>query len=314
MEQANEKRAEFLQKNSVVFFGAMICCALWGSAFPCVKMGMKMLNITSQQTADQFLFAGERFFLAGFLVVLIGSIARKKVLIPHGVQHAKIWKLCIFQTILQYSFYYVGIAHTSGVNTSIVDSLAYFLSILTACIIFRMEKLTARKVIGCLLGFGGVILVNLTGTGGLSLNMTFIGEGMIFLSAVAYSFSSVFAKIYSQGDDPVLISGWQFMAGSLVLMALGLLMGGHFRQFTPASFALYVYLAFISTAAYTLWTILLKYNDVSKVSIYGFMNPVFGVLLSAWILGEHEAFGWKYLVALIFISVGIAMVNRKTAA
>lgn len=308
-----DKRTRFLQKDSTVFFGAMICCALWGSAFPCVKLGMKFLNITAQQTADQILFAGERFFLAGFLVVVLGSIARKKVLIPHGVQHAKIWKLCIFQTILQYSFYYVGIAHTSGVNTSIVDSLAYFLSILTACVIFRMEKLTGRKILGCLLGFAGVVIVNLSGHG-LSLNMTFIGEGMIFLSAVAYSFSSVFAKRYSQGDDPVLLSGYQFMAGALVLMAMGLLGGGHFRAFTPVSFALYVYLAFISTAAYTLWTILLKYNDVSKVSIYGFMNPVFGVILSALILGEHEGFGVKYLVALVCISIGIALVNRKTAS
>lgn len=306
----NKKRVRFLQKDSTVFFGAMICCALWGSAFPCVKMGMKLLDITSQQTADQILFAGERFFLAGFLVILIESISKKKIQIPHGVQHAKIWKLCVFQTILQYSFYYVGIAHTSGVNTSIVDSLAYFLSILTACVIFRMERLTGRKVLGCVLGFAGVIIVNLTGKG-FALNMTFMGEGMIFISAVAYSFSSVFAKRYSQGDDPVLISGYQFMAGALVLMAGGLLAGGHFRRFTPASFALYVYLAFISTAAYTLWTILLKYNDVSKVSIYGFMNPVFGVILSALILGEHQGFGAKYLVALVCISFGIALVNGK---
>lgn len=314
-QREEEKKIHFLQKNSTVFFGAMICCALWGSAFPCVKTGMRMLHISSGQTADQILFAGERFFLAGFLVILLESIARRKVMIPHGAQHAKIWKLCVFQTILQYAFYYIGIAHTSGVNTSIVDSLAYFLSILTACVLFRMEKLTGRKILGCLLGFAGVIFVNLSGSG-MSFQMSFIGEGMIFLSAVAYSFSSVFAKKFSQGDDPVLISGYQFMAGALALMAIGFLAGGHFRSFTPASFSLFVYIAFISTAAYTLWTILLKYNDVSRVSIYGFMNPVFGVILSAIILGEHQGFGIKYIAALVFISVGIALVNgtgRKAA-
>lgn len=62
----NAKRIQFLQKDSTVFLGAMICCALWGSAFPCVKLGMELLHITSDQTADQILFAGERFFLAGF--------------------------------------------------------------------------------------------------------------------------------------------------------------------------------------------------------------------------------------------------------
>lgn len=296
----------FMQKKSTVFFGAMLCCALWGSAYPCVKLGMKLLDIRQNRSGDQVLFAGERFFLAGFLVVLLGSLLRRQVLIPHGRQHRKIWILCIFQTILQYSFYYVGLAHTSGVNASVVDSLSYFFSILTACLIFRMEPLTGKKVLGCLLGFGGVVLVNLDKTG-FTMNR---GDLLILISALAYSFSSVFAKIFSRDDDPVLLSGYQFMAGSLVLILAGLLMGGRFHPFTGQSFLLYFYLAFVSTAAYTLWAVLLKYNDVSEVSIYGFMNPVFGVILSALILGEHQGFGLKYLAALLSISVGIALVNH----
>ena len=45
-----------------------------------------------------------------------------------------------------------------------------------------------------------------------------------------------------------------------------------------------LYLALVSSVAYTLWGILLKYNDVSKISIFGFMNPVIGVILSALLL------------------------------
>lgn len=309
-EEKQLKRKTFLQKRIVVFFGAMICCALWGSAFPCVKIGMKLFAIRPDQTADQILFASCRFALAGILVIIVGSLLKKKSLIPKKQELPSILWLCLFQTVGQYFFYYIGIAHTSGVNTSIVDSLSIFLSILSASLLFRMEKLTGRKILGCILGFLGVVLVNLNG-GGFNFHMTWIGEGMILCSAITYSFSSIFAKIFSRKSDPVLLSGWQFLIGGLILSVGAMLAGARPKSLTPGSFLLFLYLAFISMAAYTIWTILLKYNDVSLVSVYGFMNPVFGVLLSALFLGETEGLNWNYLLSLIFIAIGINLVNRQ---
>lgn len=64
--------------------------------------------------------------------------------------------------------------------------------------------------------------------------------------------------------------------------------------------------------AYSLWGILLKYNPVSKVAIFGFTNPGFGVLLSAWWLGEGSTeLGWNALLALILVYIGICIVNVK---
>ena len=305
----NNKK-KFFEKGIVVFFGAMICCALWGSAFPFVKIGMRLMQLDSSDTSGLILFAGERFTLAGIFIVILGSISSKQFLYPKMSDWKPVGVLSMFQSVGQYTLYYVGIAHTSGVNTSIVDSLAYFLSIITACLIFRLEKITTKKVLGCILGFAGVILVNVGGSG-FDFHMTFIGEGMIFLSAISYSFSSVFAKIYSKDHHPIMLSGYQFILGGLIMAGGALAAGAKFRPFSPAALTVLIYLAFVSTFAYSLWTILLKYNDVSKVSIYGFMNPIFGVLLSAAILGETEGFGWNYIAALIVISVGITFVTRK---
>lgn len=81
--QANKKEAgSFLQKTIGVWFVALLCCALWGSAFPCVKIGYQMFAIEADQVAAQILFAGCRFTLAGILTILIGSILQKKILIP----------------------------------------------------------------------------------------------------------------------------------------------------------------------------------------------------------------------------------------
>ena len=117
-------------------------------------------------------------------------------------------------------------------------------------------------------------------------------------------------KKYAQNENPVMLSGYQFLAGGCIMIVAGIWMGGKVEGFTVASAGMLLYLAFLSAVAYTLWGILLKYNPVSKVAIYGFMNPVIGVLLSALLLGEGEqAFHIKNIVALLLVSAGIVIVN-----
>ena len=71
----------FLSNPVVVLFGALICCALWGSAFPCIKIGYKMMHIASSDTASQILYAGCRFTLAGILAVFLGSLTQRQFLL-----------------------------------------------------------------------------------------------------------------------------------------------------------------------------------------------------------------------------------------
>lgn len=50
-------------------------------------------------------------------------------------------------------FYYIGLSHTSGVNGSIISGTSAFISLLVASLIFHYEKITARKALGCFIGF-----------------------------------------------------------------------------------------------------------------------------------------------------------------
>ena len=308
MQQSNSNRT-FLTNPFVVCLLAMVCCGLWGSAFPCIKTGYQMFRIAADDTASQILFAGYRFMLAGVFTIIIGSIFGRKFLLPQRASMGKILKLCMLQTVLQYLFFYIGLAHTTGVKASIIEAVNVFVAIFVASIFFHQEKLTTRKLIGCVIGFCGVILINLTGTG-IETSMSLIGEGFIFFSTVAYAFSSVCLKHYSKAENPVVLSGYQFLLGGFIMSICGGIMGGHVRAFYGKSIAMLFYLAFISAVAYTLWGILLKYNPISKVAVYGFMNPVFGVILSAVLLpGENEELGMKSIVALILVCAGIYVVN-----
>lgn len=89
------------------------------------------------------------------------------------------------------------------------------------------------------------------------------------------------------------------------MVACGLLAGGRIGTWSVQGIAMLIYLAMVSAVAYSLWGILLKYNPISKVAVFGFMNPVFGVILSAILLGESDSVGVMSAAALVLVCIGI---------
>ena len=304
-----EQKTDFLQKTWVVCVLALVCTFLWGSASPCIKLGYAYFQIPSSETWTQVLFAGTRFILAGVLTILIGSALNRKMLVPTKSSLPSIAKLALFQTILQYIFFYIGLAHNSGVKASIINGSNTFFVILLASLLFHQEKLNFKKVAGCVIGFAGVIVVSINGKS-IDMDLSLMGDGSLFLCAISYAVSSCLMKNFSKKDNPVMLSGYQFIFGGIVMVILGLIMGGRITHVSVSAILMLFYLACISAVAYSLWGILLKHNPVSKVAIFGFTNPVFGVLLSAWWLGEgSKELGINALVALVLVCIGICIVN-----
>ena len=297
----------------VVFLLAMLSCFLWGSATPAIKIGYETFGIASSDTVSIILFAGIRFFLAGILVIIVQSVMAGKFIKPEKGSFPSILKLSLAQTMVQYFCFYVGLAHTSGVTGTILSGASGFFSILMASLIFRYEKLTVAKIIGCIMGFSGLIIMNVSFDGGTSFHFSFWGEGLVLLSTLSLALSGILAKKYSARFSVVMLSGYQFILGGLVMMIVGFALGGRIEIVPQVSaYILLLYMAFISAVAYSVWGILMKNNPVSRVSIFNFMTPLFGVLLSAIFLGEvDQALQWNKLAALALVSAGIYVVNRK---
>ena len=305
----NEKT---MQKLSVIASLAVFANLLWGSAASVIKTGYALFQVASSDTAAQILFAGCRFFLAGILTIIIGSILQGKLLLPNKTAAPKIVVLSLFQTIIQYVLFYIGCANTSGMKASIAVSSGSFLNIVVSSLVFRQEKLNGRKIIGCFLGFGGVVLVNLKQGAGFDLNMSWLGEGFIILSSTAFAFSNAFTKRFSKTENPVMLCGYQFILGGAVMIAVGLISGGRLAAVGIGGILLVLYLALVSSVAFSITGILVKYNPVSKVSIYGFLNPVFGVIMSMLLLNESgQEFGYKGIVALVMVCIGVLTVNLQ---
>lgn len=300
-----------LTKTGIVALLACVCCILWGSAIPVIKTGYRLMEVDAADTASQIVFAGVRFTLAGLLVLIFASIREKKVLIPDRTILKYAVPVCLAQTVGQYFFFYIGVAHTSGVKGGIITGLGNFIAILMSCLIVRNERMTGRKMAGCVLGFSGVVVINLMGKS-LDMGFTLTGEGFILISQVAYGISTILINIYSKKVSPVVLSGTQFTMGGIVLTLIGVGMGGHLGNVTAVGVVIIFYLAMVSAVAYTLWSVLLAWNDVSKVAIFGFVNPLCSVILSALILGEvKKAFNTGSLAALLLVCAGIYIVNCR---
>ena len=297
----------FFSKKYIVVAGALLCCMLWGSAFPCVKLGYTLFGVDTSSYPSLILFAGIRFTLAGVLVLLFGSLTQKRLLLPKRENIWRVLVVALFQTALQYTCFYIGLAHLSGVKSSVLNGLGVFFTIIAACFVFRTERFTAIKLAGCILGFGGVLIMNLDG---LDFKFTFAGEGLIIMSGLSAAMAAGFVKIFSRRENTTTLCGWQFFCGGVLLMATGALTGGRIAPQSGASYAMLFYLAFLSACAFTLQGYLLKYNPVSLVAVFKSTNPLFGALFSALILSETtQLLHYTTLIALVLVCGGILVIN-----
>ncbi|MES2414241.1 MAG: DMT family transporter [Pseudomonadota bacterium] len=296
-------------RRQTVFVLATLCCLLWGSAYPAIKNGYELFNIAAADIPSKLVFAGYRFLFAGLVLLAVAAIGKKALFSFDRRTAGQIALLGLTQTTFQYVFFYIGLAYATGVKSSIMNATGTFFSVLLAHFIYKNDRLSFNKVLGCLVGFVGVMVVNFQ-PGLLVFDFTLLGEGFVVIAAFVLSAASIYGKRISQKVDSVVLTGWQLAIGGALLLLAGFATGGGLSGFTFKSTALLVYLVVLSSAAFAVWTILLKHNRVSTVTVFNFMIPVFGTLLSALFLGE-SFLEWKNAAALVLVCAGIWLVTKE---
>ena len=217
--------------------------------------------------------------------------------------------LGIVQTTLQYIFFYIGVSNTTSTNGSIVNSTSVFLSVILAHFIYANDKMNLQKVFGCIVGFCGVFLVTIGGDG--SATFVWNGEGFIFIAAFTSAVGSIIAKKATKKDESWAITAYNLAFGGSILILLGLGSGGSLQEVSGKGIAVLLYLAILSAVAFTLWAMLLKFNNVGEICIYNFIIPVAGTILSGVML-KDDIFKLQYLVSLLLVCIGIFFVNHQT--
>lgn len=302
------KDKNFFQRPVPLLICAVIATALWGSAIPAIKIGYEIFGISESGAATKFVFAGIRFIIAGIVVILFDCISKRKIVYPHKGEIKGIVLLGIVQTTIEYIFFYLSLIYLSGVKGSILNSIGNFFAVILAHFAFANDKINLKKSIGCLLGFLGVVLCCFEE--GMDLSFTFKGDGFILIAAFCFALGSVITKFVTKESDSVTVTGWQLAIGGIILTIVGIVFGGSITFSSIKAVLMLLYLAVISSCAFTIWAQLLKYNSVGKISVYCFLNPCFGVILSGLMLGEN-IFNMRIFMSLFMVCVGIYIVNVR---
>ena len=290
-----------MKNRAFAIFGALLACALWGISTPIVKLGYDYVD--ASHVPSLLLWVGLQFAAAGFLTIGIYSIFLRKFVLPKKESIKGVAIISVLQTVLQYSLLYTGLMYTTSVKGAILKSTDVFFVAIIASLIFRLEKLTTKKLISCIIGFSGIVVMNLNG---LSLDISPLGDGLVLLGIVSYSFSVIMTKLFAKNEDPITLCGYQMSLGGVIMLVIGVVLNGKidFSGLLPV----FICLTIIYAVSYTLWTILLKYNPASSITIYSFMTPVFGVVFSSLLLSEKGGVAPANLVvALILVCAGIIL-------
>lgn len=296
----------FQNKLAVVGFAA-ICALLWGSAFPVLKISNTELKIDAGDPIAQVVFAGIRFLLAGiFLLVFLFFTNQKGI----AVKRSHILILILFgiiQTALQYYFFYIGLSKVSGMQGAILSSSGTFLAVVIAHFYYKNDHMNWKKAVGILAGFAGIIMANWGQEFQFQFQLT--GEGFMILSGLTSAITTIMTKELAADIHPVTLTGWQLTIGAFVLLIIGVpQLEKHAISFTPLGWGLLIYAALLSSVAFALWTTILKYNKAGEVSIYNFMTPVFGAILSALLI-PGESLNLSILIAIALVAIGIIIMN-----
>ena len=294
-----------------VAFLAVTACFLWGSAFPSLKISYAEVMPLNVNAYDRMIFASLRFFTASLMIFFIIFVTgQKKEVFKINKYFFPLLVLGLMQTSLQYFFFYNGLANTTGVKSSILMTSGIFMTVVASHFVYSNDRLNFKKIVGLIFGFTGVVLVNLT-KGQFDFSFVFTGEGFLIISAAVSTAASFLAKKLTGNLNAIIVTAWQMFMGSLILFFVSSTGSSLSRlSFDVSSLVLLFYLAFISASAFALWYSLIKYNPLGFVTIYKFMVPVSGVVLSAFFLAE-ESLNIVILAAMSLVSLGIIIINYQ---
>ena len=291
---------------------AFTAAFLWGWAYPFIKLGFDEFEITTEMTGSKMLFAGIRFFLSGVIILTVARLTHRSFSLKDETKSSLLGSslflllFTLLNTTLHYACFYIGLSHSQGSRAAILNSLSVFVLVLLACIFFKSDKLTIRKIMGCTIGFSGILSLNLGGAE--SGTFTLLGDGMIILNALCGAFAGLMTRGVGKRVDVFVGTGYSLGIGGALLMIPGLLMGGTLPHVTLLGLFYLLMLIGISTIGFTLYNKLLTCNPVGKIAIWNSLIPVVGAVTSCLCLSEE--FQWKYAVAATLTTTGIYIINK----
>jgi len=281
-------------------------CLIWGTTYLAIRISL--------ETIPPLLMAAMRWIAAGSL--LIALLALRGETLPRRRE----WPSLAILGILLLGFGNGAVVWAeqtvpSGLTAVLVATSPFWMVGLDA-LMPGGEPLHPRRVIGLIVGFGGIVMLVWPEIHFDASGRGFLG-GVIAaqIACVGWAVGSSYARKRGRGDasgeNVLATAAFEMLFGGIALLIVSLALHETSRlMFTPRTGGALLYLIFAGAiGGFSAYAYALKHLPVATVSLYAYVNPVIAVVLGALVLGEQ--FSARMVVSALVVIAGIALVKGR---
>lgn len=283
---------------------AITASIMWGASFPVIKIGL--------ENVPPVLFGTLRYVIAVPLFLLLSLVLYGKKLFSIRDDIPLFIALGLVGVTLPTVLQNYGMMHTTAYMSSILQSTGPVFTVLLAAY-FLKEKLTWYKTAGIIIASAGTYLaldIHFSSLG------SSVGNALVLLSAVSYAVGGIIAKTcLNRGYKPVQILMLSSLFGTAVLIVITPFSGNISLGFSAETWGLILFLAVVSTfLPYTLWYAAMEKTELSRLSFFVYLIPVFATIFSYFMIGERITWLAVLAAAIIITGITIAQTHRNLNA
>lgn len=273
---------------------------IWGSTY--------LLNKIAVTELPPFMLAAMRFITAGVLIFIIAKLLGKSLAITKkqliNTAIAGFLFLTFGNGIVVWALKYVD----SGFAA--LEISAQPLVVLILMRVFQGKKIQAMSILGVILGVIGIYLL-VSQNEVVSKEGSILGMIMIFVCMVSWATGSLFVATADLPSNYFVNTGYQMLAGGIMLVVLSLLFGESWSLpnvwSEKVQWSMVLLVVFGSIVAFTSFNFLLKRVSPEKVATSTYVNPIIALLLGWYFL--NEVITTQSIIAAIVLLTGVYFIN-----
>ncbi|MCB2116800.1 MAG: DMT family transporter [Rhodobacteraceae bacterium] len=279
----------------------LLLSAIWGASFLSNRAALEEVGVATTVA----------FRVAGAAVALWLWIAARRLPVPRDP--AYLWRfpvMGLLNNVIPFSLIVWGQQHVPSGLASILNATTAVFTVLVVTFVFPDERLTARKMLGVLLGFLGVAVA--MGASALAaFDLASLGQIAILGASLSYAFAATFARHATRGLRPEVAAAGMLTAGALVMVPAALLIDGlPTLAYHPATWAALIYLALCASAlAYLLYYAVLTLAGAGNLSLVTLLIPPFAITLGA--LVYDEALAPRAYAGFALLALGLLILDGR---
>lgn len=300
------------QVNARAWTGFWLLGLIWGSSYLFIRISITGSGLFPGDNAGGF-----NIFEIVFIRTLIGALGlgamvfRGRHSLPRDAETIRALVLIgLGNVVLPFLLITWGEQYISSSMAAVLQASTALFGLVIAHFLFADDRITLRKIVGLMTGFGGVVLLFQGNLGG---EQSLAGMAALVAASFCYAaFTSWGRKLIQRDIAPVVVATATMVVGAVVTGPMALFHGlTPLQDFSPDALVAVLTLGLLNTfVGYSIYYFLVRELGVARTTMVTYVFPAVAVGLGALLLKEEISLVLVTGGALII--AGIAIVNLRS--